>query len=311
MKRVFVFEYLTGGGEVGSDAERDELMPMGRLMRDALVADLLTVPGVQVSAALCRHAPEVPAGARGVAARTGEATLDFMARESAAHDLACVVAPETGGLLLKYSRCVSPARWVGCSPQAIALASSKQATLRQLEAAGVCTPLAITEARRWVVKPDDGAGAIDTRVHHRHEAALQDLQARTRRGEPATMEPWVEGDALSLSLLCRGAGEAEVLSVNSQQVAVDAQGAVRFLGVQVNALPAAQALTQVAEAVARALPGLKGFVGIDLVWHAQHGPVVIEVNPRITCAYAGLSAALERPLAAELLALFEREPAHA
>ena len=61
MKRVFVFEYVTGGGEFGSEAERDELMPMGRLMRDALVADLLTLPDVQVSAAVCRHAPELPA----------------------------------------------------------------------------------------------------------------------------------------------------------------------------------------------------------------------------------------------------------
>jgi tyramine---L-glutamate ligase len=31
------------------------------------------------------------------------------------------------------------------------------------------------------------------------------------------------------------------------------------------------------------------------------GPVVIEVNPRVTCAYIGLSAALGRNLAAELL----------
>ena len=311
MKRVFVFEYLTGGGEVGSEAERDELMPMGRLMRDALVADLLTLPHVQVSAAVCRHAPELPAGARSLAARTGEAAVDFMAREAAAHDLACVVAPETGGLLLKYSRCVSPARWMGCSPQAIAVASSKQATLQRLQAAGVPTPHDVGDARRWVVKPDDGAGAIDTRVHTRHDAALQDLQARSARGEPATLEPWVEGDALSLSLLCRGQGEVEVLSVNSQQVVVDDAGQVRFRGVQVNALPAAEALGTVAAGVARALPGLKGFVGIDLVWHAQLGPVVIEVNPRITCAYAGLSAALERPLAAELLSLFAREPAHA
>ena len=49
------------------------------------------------------------------------------------------------------------------------------------------------------------------------------------------------------------------------------------------------------------MPGLRGFVGIDLVWHEERGPVVIEVNPRVTCAYVGLSAALGRNLAAELL----------
>lgn len=311
MKRVVVFEYVTAGGDVGGPAERDELMPMGRAMRDALVADLLAVPGVQVSAAVCPQADELPARARALRPRKGERTVDFMAREAASHDLACVVAPETGGLLLHYSRQVSPGRWMGCRPQAIAVASSKRATLQRLDEAGVCTPLRMAEARRWVVKPDDGAGALDTRVHRSHEAALHDQLARARTGQVATLEPWVEGEALSLSLLCRGGGEAEVLSVNCQDVAVDDAGRVHFHGVRVNALPGAESLGRIATAVAQALPGLKGFVGIDLVWHHQHGPVVIEINPRITCAYAGLSAALDRNLAAELLTLYAREPAHA
>lgn len=311
MKRVFVFEYVTAGGDVGGPEQRDELMPMGRAMRDALVADLLAVPGVQVSAAVRTPADDLPARARPVAPRTGEATADFMAREAALHDLAWVVAPETGGLLLHYSRRVSPGRWMGCRPQAIALATSKRNTLAQLDAAGVCTPLRVADARRWVVKPDDGAGAIDTRVHARHEAALHDQLARAAQGQVATLEPWVEGEALSISLLCRGPGEVELLSVNCQDVRVAEDGQVHFHGVRVNALPDAEALGRVAEAVSRAVPGLKGFVGIDLVWHRQLGPVVIELNPRITCAYAGLSAELDRNLAAELLCLFAREPAHA
>jgi predicted ATP-grasp superfamily ATP-dependent carboligase len=50
------------------------------------------------------------------------------------------------------------------------------------------------------------------------------------------------------------------------------------------------------------MPGLRGFAGIDVVWHPSRGPVVIEVNPRLTVAYAGLSAALGGNLAAALLA---------
>jgi predicted ATP-grasp superfamily ATP-dependent carboligase len=47
---------------------------------------------------------------------------------------------------------------------------------------------------------------------------------------------------------------------------------------------------------------LRGFVGIDVVWHPQRGPVVIEVNPRLTVAYAGLSAARGAGLTRALLA---------
>jgi predicted ATP-grasp superfamily ATP-dependent carboligase len=38
------------------------------------------------------------------------------------------------------------------------------------------------------------------------------------------------------------------------------------------------------------------------VLHPRQGPVVIEINPRVTCAYRGLSASLGRNLALELLA---------
>jgi predicted ATP-grasp superfamily ATP-dependent carboligase len=53
--------------------------------------------------------------------------------------------------------------------------------------------------------------------------------------------------------------------------------------------------------VADALPGLRGFVGIDLIWNEERGPVLIEVNPRVTTAYVGLSRRLGRNLAADVL----------
>lgn len=311
MKRVFVFEYVTGGGEVGSAAERAALLPSGRLMRDAVVGDLLAVPGVCVSAAVCDDAATLPAGAAAVRARDGEATEAFVARVAGRHDLAWVIAPETDGLLARCSRLVEPPRWLGCSTDAIELLGSKRATLRHLHAAGIATPLAVDDARHWVVKPDDGAGALDTRRHDDRAAAEADLAAREAAGRPATIEAWVDGEALSTSLLCRAGGEVESLSVNCQDVRIAADGVVSFHGVAVNALPGAEAIARTAEAVARAVPGLRGFVGIDLVWHPRLGPVVIEVNPRVTCAYEGVSAALERNLAAEVLAAHALEAADA
>ena len=73
--------------------------------------------------------------------------------------------------------------------------------------------------------------------------------------------------------------------------------------------PRAVRLAELAARVHRAVPGLRGFVGIDLVWHPQHGPVVIEVNPRVTCAYVGLSRALGRNLAAQVIARHDEEAA--
>ncbi len=304
MMRVFVFEYLSGGG---ADAGDVALLAPGLSMRDAMVADLLQA-GCAVTAASGAAAPAPPAGARPCAARPGEGLVDFVARQAALHDHTWLVAPESQGWLARLQQAVPTGRWLGCDAAAIALASSKRATLARLAAHGLCTPLAFEHAAtRWVVKPDDGAGSLDTHVH--------DSLATARRahGDGMTLEPWVDGEALSLSLRCCE-GRAELLSINRQRIRFAADGRVLYGGVAIAQLPRdgvqGLQLATLARRVVQAVPGLRGFVGIDLVWHATRGPVLIEINPRLTCAYAGLSARLGRNLAADLLADHAQEARH-
>ncbi len=312
MKRVFVYEVLSGGGEVNA-----ELLAMGQAMRDAIVADLVALKDYDVSVATCSLACPVPQAAAPVLARPSEAPFDFVARHADTHHFTWVVAPETDELLSRLQQGVDPARWLGCDGAAIRLASGKRRTLLALADAGVTTPLAFEhapETTRWVVKPDDGAGAQGTRLHTSFEAASEDWSQRSRAGRPMAIEPWVEGAALSLSLMC-GPGHSELLSINRQRLRIEADGVLAYDGVEVNALPLtrrrgatpgaeprAAELRALAARVGRCMPGLRGYVGIDLVWHAQRGPVVIEVNPRVTCAYVGLSQALGRNLAADVIA---------
>jgi predicted ATP-grasp superfamily ATP-dependent carboligase len=233
-----------------------------------------------------------------------------------------VVAPESDGLLCELRRAVADRQWLGCSSEAIAIATSKQATLRCLQAAGVATPTTMDisncssdrnskhssirsgENAAWVVKPDDGCGTNDIRRHGTLAAALADRDERRRRRRKATVEGWVDGEALSISLLCRPDG-AEVLSLNRQRIDVAHDGTLAFHGVDIGPVPPEQReqLAALADRIRCALPGLAGIVGVDLVWHPLRGPVVIEINPRLTCAYEGLSAMLGRNLAGEVLAL--------
>ncbi len=314
MMQVFVYEYLSGGGAV-DDPAAGTLLPQGLAMRDALVADLLASGHCDVTAATCARAGALPSGAAETVAREGETPLDFVGRVAAQHDAVWVIAPETGGCLADFERVVGAPRWLGCDAHSIAIASSKGATLRHLAAQALATPLAHADgAAAWVVKPDDGAGSVDTRVHADLAAARADLAARQSRGESAWLEPWVEGQALSLSLLCE-LGRAELLSVNRQHIRRDDGGALHYEGVAIDVMPALDPrrppLAQLAARVAAAMPGLRGFVGIDIVWPKRGTPVVIEVNPRLTCAFVGLSKRLGRCLAAEVLALQRLEHLHA
>lgn len=317
MRRVFVYEYLSGGGVIDDSPElAAELLPMGAAMRDAMVLDLLCCVDCAVSVATCDAAPARLAGASPVRALPGEAPQAFVSRQALRHDAVWLVAPETGGLLAELAAAVEPPRWLGCDPGAITLATSKRSTVEHLAAHGVATPLAYVDdpgVQRWVVKPDDGAGAVDSRVHDDMAAAQDDRDGR-RGATPAWLEPWVEGEALSVALLC-GAGRATLLGVNRQHIEIGRDGALRFAGVEVDVMPAEDprraVLAGLADRVAAAIPGLSGFVGIDIVWHPQHGPVVIEINPRVTSAYVGLSASLGRNVAAELLAALRPGAGHA
>jgi predicted ATP-grasp superfamily ATP-dependent carboligase len=313
MMRVFVYEHLSAGLAEASG----ELLAAGREMRDAVARDLLRIEGCAVSVAAGAQAAEVPAPARVVRPRPGISAPEFVAQQAGLHDRVWVIAPETGGVLTRLRREVDADRWLGCDAASIALASSKRATLARAAEHGLVTPMAFASSpatRRWVVKPDDGAGAMATRVHNTHAAARDDVDTRREHGEAAELEAWVVGDPLSLSLLC-AQGHAEVLSVNRQQLAIDAVGVLSFVGVQANVLSRMderfRALQSWAAALVRAVPGLQGYVGVDLVWHPQRGPVLIEINPRVTMAYAGLSETLRRNLAAAVLAAHHSEAVHA
>lgn len=291
-RRLFLYEYLSGGGLVAQGAEG--LLAEGRAMRDALAEPIRRLPGWQLQVAATEP------GDGQVVPQPHESPEAFVRRQALQHDAVWVIAPETEGWLARL-RAAVPAGvgWVGCTAEAIALASHKRATVQALAAAGVPVPRAgLDHAGRWVRKPDDGAGSVATTVH---AGAMPPAPPGWHH------EPWVEGEAMSLSLLC-AAGSVELLSVNRLPVQLAPDGRVEVDLPVPGVMSAADArwpvLAALAQAVARAVPGLRGFVGVDLVWHVDAGPVVIEVNPRVTSAIVGLSAALGRPVVPAILQSF-------
>jgi len=337
--RLFVYEYLTGGGidpELAGEsgiADLSVLIVEGRAMRDAMVQDLRDLGGIDVSFASSRF--EAAAASRSplqhYCAAPGEPMMEFVARAAREHDYAWIVAPECDGLMLQLADAVGAARWLGCTKVAIALCSSKRQTAALLATHGIAVTPALdaegmaldgTAASRrdvnadgaagWVVKPDDGAGGLDTYRFDNFAEARADFTGRLAAGRKPVLQEWVNGDALSLSLICSATCN-ELISINRQRIGVadtpaagHAGRVIEFDGVDVDCIDQGSAqgrtLAALAQRVTAALPGLRGFVGIDVVWRPDGEPVVIEVNPRVTMAYVGLSARLKRNLAAQVLA---------
>lgn len=271
------------------------LAPEGDMMLRALVDDLLQVPGVDV--AVMRD----PRLEMNIPARmfVPDSTGDFwtLFREVAQGcDAVWPIAPESCGILLRATieSLASGCRLLGCRPDAVTIAASKSATAEALALAGIAViPCHASEAEipeqvaGIVVKPDDGAGCQDTLLF-RDRAALREWLGG-HRTDGKVLQPFVHGDARSLSLVCCD-GSAKLLACNRQDIRIE-QGVFRFGGVDVDAVADTdRRYAQLAAAIARALPGLWGYCGVDFIETAQ-GPVVVEVNPRLTTAYAGLRAA--------------------
>lgn len=305
--RVFMCEYVTGGGLRGAPLPAS-LVREGAMMRDALARDLDELPRVDI---LTTHDERLapPAGATSVPVRDQDDVWKLWADLLPGCDAAWVVAPETGGALLRLARLVkrSGVRLVGPDEEAIRVCSSKRLTAERLRARGVAAapvwrPGFVPANARgpFVSKPDDGAGCEATR--------LWDQAPRPSQLPPGhVLQPYLGGVAASATVLTTD-GETRLVAANRQHVAIG-DGVFGFRGLSVGGLDDPDGrLASLARSVAGALSGLSGLYGVDVVMAAS-GPVVVEVNPRLTTAYAGLREALDINPAVLVPPFCEKSPA--
>lgn len=306
IKRIFVYEHVTGGGLAGQ-ALPASLVREGNLMLEAMVDDLITIGGMEIVVTRDWRLGPMREPAQTLRVGPGEDIEVVLRRGLNEADAIWPVAPESDGVLERVCRFATACGTsvIGSTPGAIRITASKSATSDVLARHGIAvvpayrSPAEVPDEYEYlVIKPDDGAGCLETLLSSRTAASAWWSRHGSNR---FVVQPYVAGEALSLSMLC-AAGAVDIISCNTQRVhPVD--GVFQFRGVVVNADPAGrQTYRGLASAIARAIPGLWGYVGIDLI-ETSSGPVVVEVNPRVTTSYAGLARALGINTAARILAL--------
>jgi predicted ATP-grasp superfamily ATP-dependent carboligase len=296
--RVFLYEYLTATG-LGRDPASPEhgMYLEGRAMRDAVVADFERIPGVEVFAFPDEAAPAEPLAFRG-----GVALSDWV----------LVIAPESEGILAGLVNAIPDPgnRLLGCSPAAITLTSDKLALAEHWRSHGVRTPATTEreptpcEAFPVVWKPRDGAGSTATfRLDTAFDAisAKAQLAAENHHG-PMILQQFVPGRAASVAFLC-GAGGNVPLLPTFQTLSTD--GRFKYLGGIAPIPPQlAERAVRLAQPAVDCVPGLLGYVGVDLVLgDAAEGSqdYAIEINPRLTTSYVGLRQLADFNLAEAML----------
>lgn len=282
-QKLLVLEFITGGGLYNASLP-DSLAAEGDLMLQALLADLCEIPNLGLTTT--RDARLPPLGTNAIQVASDVWPIWQQAINEA--DWVWPIAPETDGVLEKISRMVPAHKLIGSSPQAINITASKSATATCLVRHGIPV-VAASEAQglaAYVAKPDDGAGCGDTRFFDDYANMQIWLQTRPHH----IIQPWLEGTPASISMLCRE-GAAYVLSCNRQRIERDVEGFIHYRGSVINGMAAYwTAFNNLAQQVAKALPGLAGYVGVDVMVNGDD-ITVLEINPRLTTSYVGLRQA--------------------
>lgn len=291
---ILIFEYITGGGLIGQPLPAS-LAREGDMMLYAAVNDFRALPGCDVLVLrdhrLCKDVP----GAHTVVVEPGEShdtRLDALA--DTVHSM-LFIAPENDEILFSLCKRYSEKSFqlLHAEPQTIRLTSHKFATYRHLltheiSQVPTCTAADIgsLQGDRFVMKPEDGVGCSNISLLE-NRSELQAAAAGSDH-ERFIFQPYVQGAHVSLSLLCWN-GACHVLSCNRQQVREEG-GSLLWTGCRVGAFEKRK-FTGFASRIAEALPGLRGYVGVDAIV-TEEEILLVEINPRLTTSYVGLGSAL-------------------
>jgi len=234
-------------------------------------------------------------------------------------DMVFVIAPETNGVLDKIQQQVlnSNAQLLTSDREATQISSDKYLCYQQLSAQGILTPTTI-KASEWlfnqfissvgfIIKPQDGAGCIDTFFVADNASLESWLDLHYDNLDKLIIQPYIEGVSVSLNILS-DYDDTRVLAINQQNIIVN-NDKLSFIGSIVNGidekdLTPTQA-DQIAKEIHQAISGLWGFIGIDLIIN-NNELFVIDINPRLTTSYIGLKQSLNHNPAQLLFTMMEQ-----
>ena len=318
--RVFVFEFLIGGGALTWDvrsAPPDTLLAEGTAMWRAVVEDLQQTGRCEIAATCDARVtlPTIPnAEIRSVSSAAD--LLDQFEELARTCDATIVIAPEIRGELGRWSERVLEfgGRLATCPPDMVRIASSKNDTCECLSQAGIPStagvrhlggdpwPVAFNYPAVW--KPDWGAGSWAlTEVAGSNSPIPQHV-----RGIPGRLEPRRRGRP------------ASVVVFSSQHGHVQFPPCFQFLSPETFEYRGGRTiehprLAERARALVTPIVGLfpkaQGFWGVDLLLGDDASgseDCAVEVNPRVCTSYVGLRKACTPPLGEYWLKVLWQEP---
>lgn len=312
-----MFEYITGGG-FNKQELSDSLAAEGSLMLNALLENLIRLNSHEVTVMMDWRLTESisMAGINAVVIRSEHDISEEFARLVKQADLVWPIAPEFDGILQNLCQSVaSLGKILLTSPtMAVAIAGNKFKTyelLNRHHIASVPTRMLddtyfsssdrLRAGGEWMIKPVDGVGCADSYVI----TNLLEFERIATRKSPYIIQPHLHGAKTSLSCLFKQ-GRGWLVCVNLQRFAL-INRQYHLADIVVNHHSDLGYYQQLIDKIARVLPELWGYVGIDLIETVEQ-TWVLEINPRLTTSFVGIYDALGINVVEMVVQLLHGEP---
>lgn len=255
--------------------------------------------------------PEVPVPADQVIRIRHNQHRDRIADLIANSNAALIIAPENDGILFSLTVLVEKAGvpLLGSDSDGVIVAGDKWECYRYFTRAGVPIPqtwrvnsngvakIAEKAGFPLVIKPIDGAGCEGVGLATDRPSLDHAISADVFRQKDFLLQRYLEGRHYSVSMLVSGK-ESVPLSLNEQFVRIGPQFAYQGGCIVPEHAKRRGALATARHAISL-IPGLKGYVGVDMVL-SEGKWYVIEINPRLTTSYVGLRSVININLAEAL-----------
>jgi predicted ATP-grasp superfamily ATP-dependent carboligase len=328
--KIIIFEYATGGGYIGGTIPPD-IVAEGYSMLKTVIEDFQnrgdTVTTL-IDSRLNKLISHLNPNELIEISKEGhlEKELDIISGES---EYSLIIAPETDRILSRFVNIAGQNTIsLNSDPDSIELISDKLNLLSILNNNNLPTPntqiLSTNDTRKEIIekistvtypiiiKPINGIGCEYLNIINNEAQFNQKLNEilDNYREKRFLIQDYIAGLPVSVSLLTNGL-TANPISLNLQKIILESPGKTsRYLGgiVPIQHILKENAFRIASQAV-ELFSGLKGYIGIDMVL-SPRGPIILEINPRLTLSYVGIKKASDANLAEIMVNIAERSESY-
>ena len=305
--KVGIFEYVSGGG-MKDDIDQNILCEGYSILKS--VTEDFQKAGHEVTtlldSRLTKLKDDLKANNLEINSKQNN-TPDILNNILKTVDLSLIIAPETREILSSFVQIAkSNTISLNSTPESIDLVSDKAKLAETLDKKGLPIPktyfftgedeiediekLFKTFSSSLVVKPVKGAGCEKV-FRVKEKSKLKQALELIRRDNPkerVIIQEFVEGIPVSASLILNGV-DAFPISLNLQHVSLDSppESSQYYGGVTPFPHPYEFEAMNLSKKAAELFHGLTGYIGVDMMI-TPTGPILLEINPRITVPYVGL-----------------------